>query len=628
MTVSPTHGKRRILICDDEAGILDAYRRIFADLVASAGDEEASDYDALSADLFGDEPVAGGIGVIDEIVTCRQGEEAVEAVRAAKAAGQPFGVVFLDVRMPPGIDGVEAARQIRAIEPVINIVIVTGYSDHRPAEIAGVVGTLDRLFYLVKPFDADEVRQMATTLVNRWTSDSRIASELAAQVEALEALNQALRASEASAHRAARRDSLTKLLNRTGLQEQFDLARDRARASGARLALLYLDLDRFKRVNDTYGHGVGDLLICEVARRLSAAVLDEGFVARLGGDEFAIVCETARLEPLLARVLAMAEAPFVTGAHHLPVPFSIGYSRESDGAETDLPELMRQADVALYVAKDAGRGVARAFDPDLDRIFLHDQMMARDLKAAIETEGLCLFYQPLMCIDGKTVTGVEALLRWQHDGYGPISPDIFVPIAEKNGLMGELGDWVLRTAFADARAWPDVTTSINLSVLQFARPDFAATVLTLARDMGVMPDKIEFEITETAMTNDTASFLAQVEVLRLAGFRFALDDFGSGYASIGYLSRLNFHKLKIDRSFVSALTTKPDADRMIRSIVNLGLAMGLTITAEGVEDVVQHDILKAVGCDQLQGFLFHRPCSRGEVEKILNLAGAGRQHAA
>ncbi|TCQ02963.1 diguanylate cyclase (GGDEF)-like protein [Rhizobium sp. PP-F2F-G36] len=624
----PTHQKRRILICDDEAGILDAYRRIFSDLVAEAVDDAAgSDYDALSADLFGDEPTADA-AVIDDIVYCRQGEEAVEAVRAAKTAGQPFGVVFLDVRMPPGIDGVETARQIRAIEPVINIVIVTGYSDHRPTEIAGMVGAADRLFYLVKPFDADEVRQMATTLVNRWTSDGDIARELAAQVEALEKLNQALRASEASAHLVARRDPLTKLLNRTGLQERFNAARKTAHANGAQVALLYLDLDRFKRVNDSYGHGIGDQLICEVARRLSTAVRDDGFVARLGGDEFAILCETAELELVLARIVATAELPFATSAYQLPVNFSIGYSCGRNDADADLQELMRQADVALYVAKDAGRGIARQFDPYLDQIFFRDQTMARDLKTAIESNALCLNYQPLMCIEGKRVTGVEALLRWHHDDLGLISPEIFVPIAEKNGLMGELGNWVLKRAFEDARVWPDVITSINLSVLQFAKPDFAEIVLKLARDMGVVADRIEFEITETAMTNDTTSFLAQVEVLRKAGFRFALDDFGSGYASIGYLSRLNFHKLKIDRSFVSALSVKPDADRMIRSIVSLGAAMGLTITAEGVEDVHQHEILKAVGCDQLQGFLFHRPCSRSDVEAILKREVPVPQHVA
>ncbi len=626
MTI-PTHETRRILICDDEAGILDAYGRIFSDLVAQTADDDASDYDALSADLFGDAPEHAA-AVIDEIVTCRQGEEAVEAVRAAKAAGLPFGVVFLDVRMPPGIDGVEAARQIRALEPVINIVIVTGYSDHRPTEIASKVGTVDRLFYLVKPFDADEVRQMATTLVNRWTSDSRIAGELAAQVAALETLNEALRASEASAHDAARRDPLTRLLNRTGLREHFDRVDRQARDDGAGTSLLYLDLDRFKRVNDTYGHGIGDRLICEVAQRLSNAVAQDGFAARLGGDEFAVVCGTSRLDAVLARILAMADEPFFTDAHVLPVSFSIGYSRGGDEDGANLQEHMRRADVALYVAKEAGRGVARPFDPDLDRIFLRDQTLARDLKAAIDGNGLRLSYQPLMCIDGKRVTGVEALLRWDHDAHGLISPEIFVTIAEKNGLMGELGEWVLRRAFEDARAWPEVITSINLSVLQFAKPDFAETVLRLAGDMQVAAEKVEFEITETAMTNDIASLLVQVEILRKAGFRFALDDFGSGYASIGYLSRLNFHKLKIDRSFVSALSTKPDSDRMIRSIVSLGAAMGLTVTAEGVEDVIQHDILKAVGCHQLQGFLFHRPCSRSEVEAILHRESLARENAA
>jgi diguanylate cyclase (GGDEF)-like protein len=611
-----TNEHRRILVCDDDAGIIDAYRRIFSDLTGSSDHGETSDYDALSAELFGEAP-SSVEAVIDDVVYCRQGEDAVAAFAQARNEGRPFGAVFLDVRMPPGIDGIETARRMRIIEPATNIVMVTGYSDHRPSEIAGLVGTADRLFYLVKPFDADEVRQLSTTLVNRWASDGRMANELTIRLEQLEQLNRALRASEAAAYEAARRDPLTGLLNRMGLQERFEAASAQARARGTEVALLYLDLDRFKTINDTYGHGIGDQLICEVSRRLTSAVGSDGFVARLGGDEFAVVCEDeGLLAPLLERVLSLSREPFVTQAHQLPVSFSVGYA-SSTHAGCDLEELMRRADVALYAAKDAGRGTARAFDPAVDEAALSDQALARDLKAAIGTDAVFLLYQPLMCINGRQVTGVEALLRWNHAVHGAIPPDVFVPIAEKNGLMAELGDWVLRQAFADVRGWSHVISSINLSVIQFAQPDFAARVIALAQDMGTVPDRIEFEITETAMASDMASFVAQVQALADAGFRFALDDFGSGYASIGYLSRLKFQKLKIDRSFINDLTTKPDADRLIRSIVGLASAIGLSVTAEGVEDVFQHDILKTVGCDQLQGFLFHKPCSKHTVEDIL-----------
>jgi EAL domain-containing protein (putative c-di-GMP-specific phosphodiesterase class I) len=223
-----------------------------------------------------------------------------------------------------------------------------------------------------------------------------------------------------------------------------------------------------------------------------------------------------------------------------------------------------------------------------------------------------------MSADGQRVTGLEALLRWNHVQHGAISPQVFVSLAEQNDLMTELGDWVLRQAMQDVRLWPDLVTSINLSAAQFARPDFADKVIELARAMGVSTAMIEFEITETALSNDMASFTDQVRKLSQAGFQFALDDFGSGYASIGYLSKLQFDKLKIDRSFVSELGAQPNADRLIRSMVSLGDAMGLTVTAEGVEEVFQHEMLKSAGCNQMQGYLFYKPCSREEIQMILS----------
>jgi diguanylate cyclase (GGDEF)-like protein len=614
--IGPNH--RKILICDDEIAVIEAYRRILSDLVSREAPQGEGDLDTLAEELFGDGASSQfDSAVISEIVYCRQGADAVAAFEQAKDEGQPFAAVFLDVRMPPGIDGVEAARRIRALDPAINIVMVTGYSDHRPAEIASIVGAQDRLFYLVKPFDPDEVRQLLTTLANRWLSDMRMANELVARLKELEAANLALQASEASAQHAARRDSLTGLLNRYGLAEEFTTAANRAAAAGLRMALAYIDLDRFKLVNDVHGHAIGDRFICEVAKRIVEAVQDNGFVARIGGDEFAVVClDEGRLDDVLTSLSHVGQTPYVEAGIQLPVSLSVGYS-VSAACCTDLSEAMRQADLALYAAKAAGRGMARAYDRDLDEEFLRTQGLSRDLKEAIEGNDLLLHYQPLMSADGRRVTGVEALLRWSHPVHGPISPSIFVPIAEQNNLMCQLGDWVLQQAFQDMRLWPDLVTSVNLSSLQFARPDFAQRVIELARQEDVRPTMVEFEITETALAGDIAKFSEQVEKLVAAGFGLALDDFGSGYAGIGYLTRLSFSKLKIDRPFIGELNIQPNAERTIRSIIGLGEAMGLTVTAEGVEEEFQHHLLREAGCDQMQGFLFHKPCSREDVQRLL-----------
>lgn len=609
----------RVLVCDDESSVLEAYRRILSGLVEPSSRKREHDLDALAADLFGEElETAARSSNISDIVYCRQGEEAVAIFADAGRCGQPFAAVFLDVRMPPGIDGVEVARRMRQLDPAVNIVMVTGHSDHRPAEIAGVVGAQDRLFYLVKPFDPDEVRQMATTLAHRWSSDRTVANELTSRLQELEKVNRALKLSEASAHQAARRDPLTGLLNRKGLQEQFDAAFSLASKEGRYLSFAYIDLDRFKLVNDAHGHTVGDRLIREVASRIVEATADDGFVARLGGDEFAVVCaHPDRLEEVVCRLLRVGETPFIEDGFNLPVSLSVGYCR-CDAGQDSLSDAMRRADVALYSAKMAGRGGARIYDADLDKQFLLGQAIARDLKDAIDANALRLHYQPLMSADGCRVTGLEALLRWDRRDYGPISPALFVPIAEQNNLMAELGEWVLRQAMKDIQLWPDIVTSINLSAVQFAQPHFAEHVLALAKSAGISPSVIEFEITETALSQDMTNFAQQVATLRRAGFNLALDDFGSGYASIGYLSQFHFNKLKIDRSFVSNLRLKPNADRMIRSIVGLGEAMGLTVTAEGVEDEFQHELLRAAGCDQMQGFLFHKPCSKEDVERLLD----------
>ena len=608
------------MVCDDEAVVTEAYRRILQDLTGAQEPAGDDGFDALSAELFGDgQPVARQDvrAVFNDIVYCQQGAEAVAAFADAHSQGQPFAAVFLDVRMPPGMNGVEAAKRIRAIDPTVNIVMVTGYSDIRPSELADIIGANDRLFYLVKPFNPDEVRQLATTLANRWTTDVLAAGQLSERLVELEILNQTLQAREAHAHTVARHDPLTGLLNRKGLLEQFNAASIEASEAGKVMALLYIDLDRFKLVNDTHGHGIGDELISKVALQISNLLTGNELAARLGGDEFAVVCkDDSRLDGLLGHLLALADLPFVIGTQQLPVTLSIGLTK-FEPLKIDLGEAMRQADIALYSAKANGRNAAKVFSLALDEEFLRSQRLAEDLKRAIQNDQLMLHYQPPMSADGKTVTGVEALLRWVHPEHGSLSPAVFVAIAEQTDLISELGNWVLNRAFEDSLLWPDVMTSINLSAAQFRKPAFAEHVLALANSIGISVQMVEFEITETALSPNMDNFRHQVETLEQAGFKFALDDFGSGFASIGYLNQLRFSKLKIDRSFISDIREKPNAEKMIRSIVSLAGAMDLTVTAEGVEQDYQHDILLAAGCDQMQGYLFHKPGPRDVVQSIL-----------
>ncbi|MBE7186155.1 MAG: EAL domain-containing protein [Methylobacterium mesophilicum] len=598
---------RRVLVADDDAQVLDAYRRVLDSLTAESA-PAASDLDALSAELFGEEPAPSCTkAMLGDVVYCRQGLDAVREVGEAKRSGRPFAIVFLDMRMPPGIDGLETARRIRAVDADVNIVVVTGYSDHRPGEIAAAVGRPERLFYLLKPFDGGELQQMATALAHRWSADIGIATELASRVAELEALNAKLRASEAAAQTAARTDALTGLSNRTGLSERFQLEADRSGEPGHHLSVLYLDLDRFKDVNDSLGHAAGDELIRDFARRIREATGEDGFAARLGGDEFAVISTHAeRVAALGERLLSACSAPYRVGDHVVQTGVSIGVAHSVPG-RPDLVEAMRRADIALYAAKAAGRGVLCAFDPLMERDILGAQRLAQDLDRAIAKDELALHYQPLVAADGIPISGVEALLRWSHPIRGLVPPPTLIEAAEKTDLIHKLGDWIFRRAFADAKRWPDLVTAVNISPAQFRAPNFVDRLAVIAAEIGVDPGMIELEVTETVLIVDMADAAEKLRRLKQIGFRLALDDFGSGYAGLGYLNRIAFDKLKIDRSFIENLRRKDGAEGVIRSIVGLAQSLGLSTTAEGVEDEAQHLFLMQAGCSQMQGFLFHRP---------------------
>ncbi|KLK89996.1 hypothetical protein AA309_28020 [Microvirga vignae] len=432
-----------------------------------------------------------------------------------------------------------------------------------------------------------------------------------------------LQASEAHAHHLAFHDILTGLPNRALFNDRLDQALARTRR-GDKVAVLTLDLDRFKPVNDTLGHQAGDALIREFARRVSGLLRTSDTLARLGGDEFAIVqvgiADRSDVEALCTRILKTVRQPFDLFGHEVFVGTSIGVALAPEAGDERI-DLLRKADIALYHAKDEGRDCYRYFTSVLDETVQLRRQIEDDLRAALATgEGLQVFYQPEVASAGQPVIGLEALVRWQHPTRGLIPPEQFIPIAEETGLIMPLSEWVLRQACAASRRWPDLFVAINLSPVQFRASGFAEGVIEIVRDCGADPRRIELEITEGILLDSGERAGDVLHVLREAGFRIALDDFGTGYSSLSYLRQFEIDKIKIDRSFVQPLgrATGTDAAAVFRAIVTLGRALGLTVTAEGVETEEQKRLIAAMGASEMQGFLFSRAVSEDRVAGLLS----------
>ena len=418
--------------------------------------------------------------------------------------------------------------------------------------------------------------------------------------------------------RAARLDPLTGVANRLLLREQLEEALLRQLGGDGSCALLLVDLDRFKLVNDTLGHSVGDQLLCEVARRLEDCVGAEGVVGRLGGDEFAVVWrgegDEGTLSDLASKIIIELTRTITIGAADLHIGATIGISRAPrDGNREET--LMRCADLALYSGKEAGRG-GHAFFKQQMYVDAEDyRSLENDVRNSLGSDGLDLHYQPI--IDARTgkLVGREALLRWSHPLRGPIPPDQFVPIIEDAGLIHQIGDWVIREACAEAVRWEgDLRVAVNISAAQLCGSGIAETVLGALAATGLAPGRLELEVTESIFIGDDVSTLAALERLRAIGVRLVLDDFGKGYSSFGYLSRAQFSKIKIDRSFVQgAAEGERDCSAIVRAILALARGLSVETTAEGVESEREAAVMRALGCDQLQGYLFGRPVPAEEL---------------
>ncbi len=427
--------------------------------------------------------------------------------------------------------------------------------------------------------------------------------------------------SEARIIHMARHDALTGLPNRTLLHERIENALAAA-GQAERAAILYLDLDGFKLINDTFGHPVGDALLCRVADRLQGAVRRTDFVARLGGDEFAIV-QAGRDQPtgaddLAARIVEVLQAPFEIQGQGIAIGTSIGIAlAEEPGVTSDT--LLRRADVALYQAKAAGRGTWRVFAPAMDAQIQRRHRLAVDLRRALAEAQFELHYQPLMETRTQTLTGFEALMRWRHPQQGLISPAEFIPLAEETGLIGPMGAWALAKACTDAAGWPaSIKVAVNLSSVQFTRGDLVQDVAQALAESGLRPGRLELEITESVLLKDDEATFDILHRLRALGLRISMDDFGTGYSSLSYLRRFPFDKLKIDQCFVRNLAREDGSIAIVRAMVGLGKALDMDVLAEGVETAEQAAILEAEGCDELQGYLFSKPLTLRDATHFID----------
>jgi len=547
----------------------------------------------------------------------RSSRQPIDITRSDRIGGaiatllnERFDIVLLDLHLPDA-SGSECVEKIQRADPLVPIVVLSGQGDEDYAVEILNGGVQD---YLVK-----------------WEGDGRII---------LRAIRYAIerKRSESKLNYLARYDSLTGIPNRQYLRDQLERATARARRSRKTLALLFLDLDRFKMVNDTLGHQLGDDLLRAAVHRLKSSIRAGDLLARLGGDEFAILLEDVEgpleLEALAHDIINRFQEPFELGLRHVSVTASIGITLyPTDHA--DPMALLNNADIAMYQAKEQGRNNFKFFTPSMHAEILRYHRLETDLKNALAARQFRLLYQPQLGLADQRIHAVEALLRWNHPTLGWIEPDAFIPVAEESGYIVPIGHWVLEEACQQLRQWesaglPVPRVAINIAPLQFHQPDFLDQVHQTLRRHAIEPPLIELELTESSLMEDTAALRTCLRGLKDIGVRLAIDDFGTGYSCLSYLRRFPIDVLKIDRSFVADLATSDDDRAICGVILSIAQRLALDSVAEGIESEQQLRFLAQHGCDYGQGYYFSRPVAAAEIVPLLlerGVPGTRHRHA-
>ncbi len=614
---------RRILVIDDNEAIHEDFRKILAPPARSPA------LSAAKAALFGtaaNNPPAEARPEF-ELDTALQGQAGVEKARAALERGEPYQVAFVDMRMPPGWDGLTTIKHLWRADAAVQTVICTAHSDYSLEQITDELGVSDRLLMLKKPFDPVEILQLATALSEKWRAQRAAALKL-------DELERMVQARTAEIEHAMLHDRLTGLPNRTLIVTHLETCIQRRRRNpNYKFAVLFLDFDRFKLINDSLGHETGDLLLIEISDRLRNSlratdqICHQSTPSRLGGDEFVVLLDDLREEHDAARVaerlLDVLIEPHEIEGQKLHATASIGIAT-SDRNYERAGDMLRDADTAMYRAKAGGRNRYVMFDRHM-----HEQVMARlsletELRKAVREDGLGLHYQPIVRLSDGSLSGFEALVRWSHPTQGPVPAAELIAVAEDTGLIQPLSISLLRIACRQLRAWharvggaEQLLMSVNLSRKQLIDPDLVGKIARTLRDADLPPGSLILEITESTVIDDKDAALAVFEQLKELGVWLHLDDFGTGYSSLSCLYQLPLSGLKIDRAFIQDICRRGAHAVVLRSIVQIARAFNLQVIAEGVETTEQFALLRELDIDYAQGYLFGKPAAAEDVEHLV-----------
>ncbi|TLY67112.1 MAG: EAL domain-containing protein [Gammaproteobacteria bacterium] len=597
---------RRVLVVDDNAAIHEDFRKIL-------GGNTESSAELLAAErLLLGEAAPGVARPAFEIDTALQGQEGVARVRHALEEERPYAMAFIDMRMPPGWDGLETILRLWELDPHVQVVICSAHSDYDWTEVVARLDHSDKLLVIKKPFEPIEVLQCANALTRKWDNERTLRRQVEHLEHVVEARTQGLEAANKQLRHLASHDALTGLPNRVLLDDRLSQAVAHAEQDGHSFGVAMFDLDRFKVVNDSLGHRAGDALIKEVAHRLAGVARGTDTVGRLGGDEFLFIMDRLAkredAEHIARRAVKALELPIRLDGVDLHTSASIGIAMfPADGKSAE--GLIANADAAMYCAKQRGRNNIQCYAEGMNSATQERVKLESDLHQALSLKQLELHYQPK--VDTKTglIHGVEALARWRHPQRGLVPPGEFIPLAESCGLIDAIGEWVVRESCRQARAWqleglPPLRVAVNLSAFQFRHGNLLQMIREALQAAQLEPRFLEVEITESALMSDPEESVTILEQLSRMGVVVSVDDFGTGYSSMSYLRRFPIDKLKIDRGFIAELISRADDASIVRAIVSLAHSLRLKVVAEGVETSEQLNVLRSLGCDQYQGFCF------------------------